>query len=84
MLDFAIDHLVKEKNGQIDVYVKVFKAGTSDKILKTYCIAYTDAVSFKDKLKLKTRQVKKDVEELDLREIEINKALSELKNEVEK
>jgi len=84
MLDFEIDHLVKEKNGQIDVYVKVFKTGTSNKVLKTYCIAYKDATSFKEKLRLKTSQTKKDVEELDLRETEINKALSEFKNEVEK
>jgi|GEM_PF-4813471 len=84
MLDFEIDHLVKEKNGQIDVYVKVFKAGTPNKVLKTYCVAYKDATSFKEKLRLKISQSKKDVEELDLKEIEIKNSLTELKNEVEK
>lgn len=84
MLDFEIDHLIKEENGQIDAYVKVFKVGDPEKVLKTYCIVYKDVISFKAKLKEKIGQLRKDVEELALKEAEINTSLEELKREVEK
>ena len=81
MLDFEIDHLVKEDSGQIVAYVKVFRTGIPEKSLKTYCIAYKDAKTFKEKIRSKTEQLKADVAELDLKEVEINISLGELKGE---